>query len=319
MDLANGLIRGGAQLTLKCAVRVIERKLRDKVQEPGTLYLYLGVDEYQKIEKIGARPKNSNTSVLRELVERIGDLLCSQSSSLVLLPMFAGTDLGVIESNSIANSSYYVTKRLRMNLLSMDQVSNIVDSNTSYAGLLCHAQVCRHLLILGGVPRWVVEYLTAVKKTLVQGKLVSLDNINKCFAEIYRNFVGYYSYVLQTPQLVRLTAFAVLGRPVDPQSTFDGILKWSRLRDSSLCLLIPRDSLKPEEHDLRVPYALLDNIGSRRDKMTSEAQRNFANALKDMREEVDSTMSILQPWQSWEMFGACFYAVRINALLALGH
>ncbi|KAG4230063.1 hypothetical protein PC116_g21620 [Phytophthora cactorum] len=27
----------------------------------------------------------------------------------------------------------------------------------------------------------------------------------------------------------------------------------------------------------------------------------------------------LQPWQSWEKFGACFYAVRINALLALGY
>lgn len=66
----------GAQLTLECAVQVIERKLLDKLQEPATLYLSLGVDEYQKIEKIGARRRDPNTSLLRELVETIGALLC---------------------------------------------------------------------------------------------------------------------------------------------------------------------------------------------------------------------------------------------------
>lgn len=309
----------GAQLTLECAVQVIDRKLLDKLQEPATLYLSLGVDEYQKIEKIGARQRDPNTSLLRELVETIGALLCLKSSSLVLLPMFAGTDLGVIASGSIANSSYYVTKRLPMNLLSMDQVFSIVESNASYARLLSHAQICRDLFVLGGVPRWVVEYLKSVEKTCVQGEPVKLDNINKCFVEIWSAYVQYYLDSLETPQLVRLAAFAVSGQTVDLNGTFDGNLKWSKLRDSSLCLLIPRISSKSGEHDVRVPYALLVNIGSRREELVTDAERNFASALNDMRDEVDSTMFKLQPWQSWEMFGACFYAVRINALLALGH
>jgi hypothetical protein len=290
------LPRNGAQLKLKRAVKVIERKLRDKLQEPATLYLFLGIDEYQKIEKIGARRKDPNTSLLRELVETIGSLLCLQSSSLVLLPMFAGKNLGVIASGSITNSSYYVTKRLPMNLLSMDQVFSIVESNASYAGLLNHAQVCRDLFVLGGVPRWVVEYLTSVKKTCVQGEPVNLDNINMCFVAVWTKYVAYFLDSLETPQLVRLAAFAVSGRTVDPHDTFDGNLKWSRLRDSSLCLLIPRKTSKSGEHDVRVPYALLENIGSRGANLATEAERNFASALNDMRNMVDSTMFDLQPW-----------------------
>jgi hypothetical protein len=131
--------------------------------------------------------------------------------------------------------------------------------------------------------------------------------------------VEYYLDSLETSKLVRLAAFAVSGQTVNPHDTFDGNLKWSRLRDSSICLLIPRKSSKSGEHDVRVPYALLENIGSRGAKLATEAERNFASALNDMRNSVDLTMFHLQPWQSWEMFGACFYAVRINALLALGH
>ena len=311
------LPRNGSLLTLTDAVDVIERKLRERLPEPATLYLFLGVDEYQKIEGVRARQTGSKTSILRELVEKIGALLCTQSSSsLVVLPMFAGTDLGVIASSSIANSSYYVTKRLPMTLLSMDQVFCIVESNAEYAGLLNHAQVCRHLLHLGGVPRWVVEYLAAVKETRVHEMPVSLDCINKCFATIWEKYVKSYLGVLGTQKLVRLAAFAVSGRLVAPTGSFDESWKWSRLRDSSLCLLIPRAR---GACDVRVPYALLAYLGSRLEALATQAEEAFASALWVMRTEVDEAMFNVQPWQSWEMFGACFYAVRINALLVLGH
>ncbi|KAG3121971.1 hypothetical protein PI126_g24341, partial [Phytophthora idaei] len=90
------LPRNGGQLTLSDAIKVIERKVRQRVQGREMLYLFLGIDEYQKIEKVNASRKDPNTSLLRELVETIGAFLCSKSSNLVVLPMFAGTDLGVI-------------------------------------------------------------------------------------------------------------------------------------------------------------------------------------------------------------------------------
>ncbi|KAF4133636.1 hypothetical protein GN958_ATG16973, partial [Phytophthora infestans] len=41
--------------------------------------------------------------------------------------------------------------------------------------------------------------------------------------------------------------------------------------------------------------------------------------LKELADLVGSTVFDVQPWQSWGIFGACFYAVIINALRVLGH
>ncbi|KAF4028105.1 hypothetical protein GN244_ATG20237 [Phytophthora infestans] len=305
------LPRNGGRLTLSDAIEVIDRKLRRPVHGKEKLYLFVGVDEYQKIEKVNAPRSDPDSSLLGELVEAIVAFLCTKSSNLVVLPMFAGTDLGVI-----ANSLNYVTERLPMTLLTLDQVFTFVESNADFAMLLRQPQARRHLFMLGGVPRWVVEYLLELRSCL-QGGVVSLENINNCYDDVWTNFVDYYlrSPLVDLQTLVRLAAFAVSGVTVSPISTIDGRLKWSRLRDSSLCLLSPR---KSSTCDVRVPYTLLMNIGSTK-SLATRAERDFATALNDMSEMVDSTMFALQPWQSWEMFGACFYAVRINALLVLGH
>ncbi|KAG2962182.1 hypothetical protein PC118_g21573 [Phytophthora cactorum] len=314
------LPRNGSKLTLSDAIKVIERKVRQRVQGREMLYLFLGIDEYQKIEKVNASRKDPNTSLLRELVETIGAFLCSKSSNLVVLPMFAGTDLGVIASGSIANSSYYVTERLPMTLLTLDQVFTFVESHADFAGFLRQVQICRNLFSLGGVPRWVVEYLLELRSCLQSGvDVVPLNSINKCFVNVWTKYVEAYlsSPLIETQTLVRLAAVAVSGLTVNPQDTISGH-KWSRLRDSSLCLLIPRESSTVGACDVRVPYTLLANIGSLK-TLATKAEQDFATALMDMSEMVDSTMFALQPWQSWEVFGACFYAVRINALLVLGH
>ncbi|KAL3659395.1 hypothetical protein V7S43_015666 [Phytophthora oleae] len=76
--------------------------------------------------------------------------------------MFAGTDLGVIASSSIVNS--YPTKPLPMTLLTLGQVVASAESNAGFAKFLRNAQVRRNLFTLGGVPRWVVEYLLELKE-----------------------------------------------------------------------------------------------------------------------------------------------------------
>ncbi|KAG1696694.1 hypothetical protein DVH05_017917 [Phytophthora capsici] len=123
----------GNELLLSQAIRVIERKLRQRVQGQESLYLFLGIDEYQKIEEEGASrwnpKKNQKETIVRELVNAISNFLCTQSSGLVVLPMFAGTDLGIITSGLIANSSCYVTKRLPMTLLTLSEVVTLVESN----------------------------------------------------------------------------------------------------------------------------------------------------------------------------------------------
>ncbi|KAF4032786.1 hypothetical protein GN244_ATG15296 [Phytophthora infestans] len=308
------LPRNGGRLTLSNAIKVIDRKLRRPVHGKEKLYLFVGVDDYHRIERVKAPRSDPDTSLLGELVEAIVAFLFTKSSDLVVLPMFAGTDLG-----RIANSLNYVTEWLPMTLLTLNQVFTSVESNADFAMLLRQSQIRRHLFMLGGVPRWVVEYLLELRSCL-QGEVVSLENINECFVEVLTSFVGYdvSSPLVDLQTLVRLAAFAVSGLTVNPIDTIDGRLKWSRLRDSSLCLLSPREYSNPAACDVRVPYPLLANIGSTK-TLATRAEQAFATALDDMSEMVDSTMFALQPWQSWEIFGACFYAVRINALLVLGH
>ncbi|CAK4124127.1 unnamed protein product [Aphanomyces euteiches] len=75
----------GNELTLKLALQVIQHKLSERYGNPPRLYLFLGIDEYQKIEKVGALEKNADTTILRQLVETIGNVLCAQSSSKLVL------------------------------------------------------------------------------------------------------------------------------------------------------------------------------------------------------------------------------------------
>ncbi|EGZ04335.1 hypothetical protein PHYSODRAFT_536652, partial [Phytophthora sojae] len=305
----------GSQLTFRNCIKIIERKLRQSVQVQRMQCIFVGIDDYQKIEKLRTSGANAGTSILRELVETIAHFLCTKMSSLVVLPMFAGTDLGVIAPDSIANSSYYVTKRLPMTLLTLGQVLTSVESNANFAGFLRHTQVYRHLFALGGVPRWVVDYLLGLKRCS-EPDTITLKSIKMCFEGVWTTYVDAYTGLISTHQLVRLAAYAVSGRQVRHQDAFDKQFKWSKLRDSSICVLNPSSST-PRVCDVRVPYALLQSIASS-DDMTSKAEIFFAAALSDIEELVDSELFVREPWQSWEMFGACFYAARINALLVLG-
>lgn len=102
---------------------------------------------------------------------------------MVVLPTFAGTNLNVIASNSIADPSYYITHRLPMTLLTMDEVFSFVESNAEHGRLLRQSQICRDLFFLGGVPRWVVDYLLELESR-TQSDVVPLKIINACFNEI---------------------------------------------------------------------------------------------------------------------------------------
>ncbi|KAH9181782.1 hypothetical protein AeNC1_016242 [Aphanomyces euteiches] len=232
----------GDQLTLTLALEDIQYKLSERLQNPPRLYLFLGIDEYLNIKNVKAPRSVPDTSLLRELVGIIVNVLCTQSSKFVLLPMFAGTDLHAISSNP---SSSFVTQRLPMPLLNIQQVFSSVESVEGFADLLEYAQVCRNLFFLGGVPRWVVEYLLALKVVKDMQpqdsteKVLPLTVIENCYRTITEKYVTSTFSVLNPRRRLRLAAFALSGRLVQPDELFDGKLTWSRLRDSSLCLLSP--------------------------------------------------------------------------------
>ncbi|GMF17048.1 unnamed protein product [Phytophthora lilii] len=114
---------------------------------------------------------------------------------------------------------------------------SIVRSNTVYAGWPESHPICRNLITLGGVPRWVVEYLTSVSAARGKADSVSADVIAGCFNVIWKKYVASYLNVLAIEQRARLVVTAIVGEVISPSDTFDGETKWSTLRDNSLCLL----------------------------------------------------------------------------------
>ena len=239
-------------------------------------------------------------------METIGNVLCAQSSKLVLLPMFAGTDLQVI--SSIPNSSSFVTQRLPMSLLTVQQVFSFVESAEEFVGLLKYSLVRRNLFFLGGVPRWVVDYLLALEKSkglsTDLSNVLSLEVIENCYTTITDTYVTSAFSVLNPRQCLRLAAFAISGRLVQPNELFGDKLTWARLRDSSLCLLSPRSD---RGYKISVPYSLFRNIKA--PNSASEAETSFVFALTDLFKFVDSKLFDILPWQSWEVYGACFLRV----------
>jgi hypothetical protein len=47
-------------------------------------------------------------------------------------------------------------------------------------------------------------------------------------------------------------------------------------------------------------------------------EKCFSQNLKWLTEHVDDVLFVLEPWQLWERFGACFLALRVNAFQILG-
>ncbi|KAK1931924.1 hypothetical protein P3T76_012424 [Phytophthora citrophthora] len=105
------------QLSLDDAIAAIERKLRQTItHNQERLYLFLGIDEYEKVKHVRVPPRDPERPLQREIMDIIGNFLCSNVSKLVVLPMFAG------------NSPYYVSKQLPMTPLSLDQVVRAMES-----------------------------------------------------------------------------------------------------------------------------------------------------------------------------------------------
>ncbi|OWY93249.1 Crinkler (CRN) [Phytophthora megakarya] len=128
----------GHQLTFANAVEVIELKLCQNQQiedKEVPLYLFLGIDSYQTIRWINVKRKHTDKSFVLELFEAVGTFLCSLAhSSLIVLPMFAGTNWTMIQS--ITNSSCVTTQQIPINLFTMKQIFTLVYLNGGCTWLL---------------------------------------------------------------------------------------------------------------------------------------------------------------------------------------
>ncbi|KAI9324154.1 hypothetical protein BDR26DRAFT_882302, partial [Obelidium mucronatum] len=279
-----------------------------------TLQMFLGVDEYQSIEEVnGIRvckvvdQVEVQEELLPELLNVLGDILSDPVDGICIYPMFAGTDFSAI---SIANSSKTESLRLPMMLLSPAEVETAISSVTHGPSLLMQSPVRRHLFYLGGVPRWAFEYISLLLEKIQASNhvILSIKEIEESFKTIKNAYVEEWGNKLEDIDLIKLAAYSVSGIPVEKTSKVIGGIKWSRIRDSSLCLLT-------DNSEVLIPYAIFHRIGRLIPNNYFNAERCFIECVQGLIEKVDSLIYDKAAWALWEVFGAYFHSLRINAML----
>eukprot|EP00732_Lithocolla_globosa_P002421 Lithocolla_globosa_v1_NODE_1577_length_2471_cov_446.691639.p1 type:complete len:745 gc:universal NODE_1577_length_2471_cov_446.691639:92-2326(+) len=303
------LPRNASQLSLRVALQTILEYLRT-VEKFDTQIFFIGIDEYQTISKLEVKPISDKGLVMDLLVSFL-DVICDAIPGLVVLPMLAGTDFSIV---SVARSSTLETSRLPMSLLTFPESLAAVESIApSY---LEHAPFARHLFYLGGVPRWIVEYTESVEMLEKEGRKLEPQLFENAFSAQLVRFVSRMGdenamTVWGEDEFTRLVAFALSGKKVVEGSIGVGGLTWSRIRDSSLCLL--------EDDRVIIPYAIIHKVASYSTPSSlTLATRLFIRTIASLVKKVDGLVYDCPPWQLWENFGAHFHAARINALQILG-
>jgi hypothetical protein len=315
--MKNRLPGNARELDLRISLKIIRSQLitRGDLDESECLHMFLGIDEYQSIEDVKGVKRTKIGGLLQDLLDSLGDILASPVDGIRLYPMFAGTDLSVM---SIANSSKTETIRVPMSLLSASQIEEAVGAVSKGSILLGYSPVRRHLFYFGGVARWATQYiekLLARMEKLEDNEVPSLDFFESAFRQIRDTFVRKWNESILNQKLLKgtdfliLAAYSVSGRSVELY--FNEEVSWARLRDSSVCLI-------DDSGAVSIPYAMFHLIANWEiSAFKDEAYKAFVSTLKSLIEKVDNLESDKAPWQLWEVFGAHFHALRINALIIL--
>lgn len=287
--------------------------------------LFLGVDEYQKIDepfnpKAKAMPQEPNFLRLNSLLDTIVNVMLNAVTGLVLLPLFAGTDFE--GTKSPASSSAHKTKRIPLSLLTQKEIEQAI-SDTECARVLDLAPCRRHLFYLGGVPRYPLEYAEMVNRSWPpDGDVPDPKSLERAYKSILEDIPTVWVQFTSFERLF-LVAYSIVGTPVNVQDAVfpwkENSIRWSRLRDSSVCLI--------EDDKVHLHYPAFLNCVSLSfsgpqpvsvSPLQLKAAERFVETLQYLIEKVDNSVYDKAPWELWETFGACFHALRVNALIVLG-
>ncbi len=122
-------------------------------------------------------------------------------------------------------------------------------------------------------------------------------------SDILRHILGLY----HLDEKVKLAAYSISSQMVLPSSFFSSQTKWSKLRDSSICLLV-NEAAGLQESDsgadrfyVQVPYSLFVDIVNfspiEKEQIKSECEQAFIEKIVGLHENVDAVLFDLQPWQ----------------------
>ena len=190
--------------------------------------------------------------------------MAEPSDNVILLPMFAGTDFDTTPG-SVTNSSCVDTKRLPMSYLSPCELQELLKSHLKWKNVmtdLCDSPtVRRHLFLLGGVPRFAVEYAREASHLPTNGTSISADALTRVFGAVWNDRSAKWSSSLRSDLLLEIVAYAVTNTSVKA----DGSLTvgteswtWRKIVDMGVCVLEP---IASGDYHVVLPYCAFRHCG----------------------------------------------------------
>lgn len=320
--MARMMDSNAGRTNLSTVLSLIAESHGEGITKDNPLCLFIGVDEYQAVNKLQPAEKEGQKkemSYARQLATLIGAYMAEPMDKVIILPMFAGTDFDVAPG-SVTNSSCVDTKRLPMTVLSPCEVEQLLLSHPKWgkelATLLQSATVRRHLFLLGGIPRFAVEYAKdAIKLSLPR----AVADFERVFEDTWRSRSAKWSAGLPAQVLLVIAAFAITSTVVAEDGSItveEKSWSWRKIVDVGVCILEPLSG----GYRIVVPYCAFRHCGNFCSMTLSSLplpHRCLSKSLNHMTEYVDRRVYGCEPWQLWEVFGACFHAARINSFLIL--
>ncbi|KAI3659722.1 hypothetical protein MP638_005196 [Amoeboaphelidium occidentale] len=298
-------------LHLDLALRAIRTKwgqLNRSVQNQ-VLHIFVGIDGYDNVKKI-IHPKSPNFNrQLEDLMAAIGHALENAEGDYKTYPMMTGRYRHI--SSKILSHLVYIFI-LPMHLLSYADVEDVIGSVEKGDELLQYAHARKNFLCLGGVPGWIVHFVSRLLETLNRKGVLTEKVINEAFTEIEAHLNTIWDESMDTKNLIKLAAYSISGVIVALKDTPIAGISWSVLRDQSLCIL--------DEYDrVIVPFTIFRRVAKIDLKaIESKKSKYFVKCIKEFIEHVDDIIFDVEPWNLWKTFGAYFHALRINSLLVIG-
>jgi hypothetical protein len=270
-------------LTLRCALETVLLVCRDckMVADDQTLCLFIGVDEYQVIAM------DINAKYATGLLEAFGDIHVKPIPGLAVLPMFTGTDFGVV--GNVESSSNANIVRIPMRLLAVEDCEESVEA--VMPKLLEHEPARRHLFELSGVARWCIEYASDCTKR-ASDHVLNSEDLESAKQSVHSAYVSGFGQLSRTGEdenrpavsglaLIEVVAWAFSGQSVDLGAKVQGF-SWTRLRDGGLCWIDGSGRVS-------VPYVLVTRVASMNSYQWNEKPsiRYLIETLRGLQLEVD--------------------------------
>eukprot|EP01124_Arcella_intermedia_P005494 TRINITY_DN1324_c0_g1_i4.p1 TRINITY_DN1324_c0_g1~~TRINITY_DN1324_c0_g1_i4.p1 ORF type:complete len:678 (-),score=80.47 TRINITY_DN1324_c0_g1_i4:14-2047(-) len=291
-----------SDLTLDLVIEVIRKEKQYKPNQ--TLYLFLGIDEYQKIRNIpNAHTKESLTALLECIIDNMVD------RNTILLPFLTGTSFSSSTGSSGVFCNYVSPK-----LLTYKETLAVVQSIPGGEELVEHAAARRALLILSGPPRPFIQFALSM---LPNSKILTKEDVDLTLKRIQNTFAVSWDNEkcsLTSRDRLLIVAYSLSGQVVDTaQSPIpDKKYTWKQLADACVCII-------NEKGVVLVTYESLVKCSWERVQKDDPVEfRCLVNTLQSFCRQIDEQMDNNVPWQLWETFGAHYYALRINSLLYCG-